>query len=538
MRRNSMMLAALTLSAMSATPAWGAPFTVDSLVVISDGDQFATCTAEDTGGGTLYLNSVVEPWVDVNPTNPANIVAGYQQDRWSNGGARGLVAAASKDGGLTWAQAAIPGVNLCSGGTVANGGDFERSTDPWLSFAPNGDLYFFTLSLDLAPPTNRPGGFGKNALFVNKSTDGGLTWGEPIKIIEDTNPRFLNDKNSITADPADSSFVYAVWDRLKVPLGSIINPENVIGLGFQGPIMFSRTTNGGATWEPARLIFNPGANAQTIGNQIVVLPDGTLVDFFNEIFGFKNPGGDKFVYNVALIRSTDKGATWTKGQAIQVAQMLTKAAFDPDGSGVKDPDVPDSPNHQPENRVRTGDIIPEPAVDPTSGTLYAVWQDSRFSNGGDFSNLAKLADAIAFSQSTDGGFTWSAPIKINKTPTDIPIGNQQAFTPAIHVAADGTVGVTYYDFRNNTPDPTTLPTDYFIVHCHAATSSCTDPASWTEETRITTDSFDMRNAPVARGFFTGDYEGLAAIGNEFRPVFVQAGGTAGTSAAWSVRVGP
>ena len=37
-----------------------------------------------------YLNSEVEPWLDVNPTNVANLVGVWQQDRWSNGGARGL----------------------------------------------------------------------------------------------------------------------------------------------------------------------------------------------------------------------------------------------------------------------------------------------------------------------------------------------------------------------------------------------------------------------------------------------------------------
>jgi hypothetical protein len=316
---------------------------------------------------------------------------------------------------------------------------------------------------------------------------------------------------------------------LKLPVGSIINPENVIGFGFQGPVWLSRTTNGGASWEAARAIFNPGANAQTIGNQIVVLPDGTLVDFFNEIFQFRNPGGDSFVYNVALIHSGDHGVTWTKGQAIRVAQLLSKAAFDPGGFGIRDPDTGEP--------LRTGDIIPEPAVDPTSGTLYAVWQDSRFSNGGDFSNLSLLADAIAFSQSTDGGLTWSPPVKINRTPTSLRIGDQQAFTPAIRVASDGTIGVTYYDFRNNDPNTLALETDYFIVHCHPATSACTDPASWSE-TRITASSFDMRNAPVTRGFFTGDYEGLAAIGTEFRPVFVEAGATPGTSTAVSTRVGP
>jgi Neuraminidase (sialidase) len=160
-------------------------------------------------------------------------------------------------------------------------------------------------------------------------------------------------------------------------------------------------------------------------------------------------------------------------------------------------------------------------MSPGFGNLYAVWQDSRFSNNGDFSNLAKLIDEIAFAKSTDGGFTWSTPVKINLTPTDIPLGNRQAFTPAIRVAADGTIGVTYYDFRNNTSDQTTLPTDLFLIHSH------NEGETW-EETRVTSTSFDMQKAPRARGFFVGDYVGLAAVGGEFKrflPFFVQAGAT-------------
>ena len=130
-----------------------------------------------------------------------------------------------------------------------------------------------------------------------------------------------------------------------------------------------------------------------------MLPDeaGTVVNVFNEILNFKNPGGQTFVFNVALVRSSDKGATWTHGQPIRAAQLLTKAAFDPDQSGVRDPDTGDL--------VRTGDIIPEIAVDrnPTSpgfGNLYVVWQDARFSNNGDFSTPSLLIDEIAFSRST------------------------------------------------------------------------------------------------------------------------------------------
>ena len=66
------------------------------------------------------------------------------------------------------------------------------------------------------------------------------------------------------ADPGDARFVYAVWDRLQSPMGAVINPELVFGLGFKGPAMLARTTDGGQTWEPARKIYEPGANNQTI----------------------------------------------------------------------------------------------------------------------------------------------------------------------------------------------------------------------------------------------------------------------------------
>ena len=120
-------------------------------------------------------------------------------------------------------------------------------------------------------------------------------------------------------------------------------------------------------------------------------------------------------------------------------------------------------------------------------------------------------DKIYFSQSADGGLTWSAPVKINKTPTNIPALDQQAFTATVKVAADGTVGVTYYDFRNNTSAPG-LTTDYWFVHCHGA---CTNPANW-DETHVA-GPFDEEQAAYARGYFVGDYEGLVTIGNVFGP---------------------
>jgi hypothetical protein len=58
-------------------------------------------------------------------------------------------------------------------------------------------------------------------------------------------------------------------------------------------------------------------------------------------------------------------------------------------------------------------------------------------------------------------------------------------------------------------------TDEFIVHSHDG------GATWAEN-RLTPVSFDIEQAPVARGYFLGDYEGLASAGATFMPLFIQA----------------
>src|SRR4051794_26438249 len=92
-------------------------------------------------GGLLYPNAEVEPWVAANPATRRNLVAVWQQDRWSNGGARGLLSAYSLDGGRSWARSTAPPFAHCEGGTAANGGDYERASDPWVSIGPDGSAH-------------------------------------------------------------------------------------------------------------------------------------------------------------------------------------------------------------------------------------------------------------------------------------------------------------------------------------------------------------------------------------------------------------
>ena len=102
-----------------------------------------------------------------------------------------------------------------------------------------------------------------------------------------------------------------------------------------------------------------------------------------------------------------------------------------------------------------------------------MWQDARFSG---FQN-----DSIAFSQSLDGGLTWSDPIKVNPTPTDSRQANSR------HSPHPSTWRTTARSRSPTTTSATTRPratlkTDYFVVHCHPATpTACTNPANWGNE---------------------------------------------------------
>jgi hypothetical protein len=395
------------------------------------------------GGGSngAQPETETEPFIAIDPENPKHLLASYQEDRFEDGGCRDLTAAVSFNGGLTWQESLLPKL------TVANGGPYQRISDPWVAFGPGGRAYFASIGFN---ETSAP-----NGVYVSASDDGGRTWGDPVAVHSGTQD--FDDKEAVAVDNRDDSpykgRVYVAWDS--------------ITSSRQQPVRISYSDDGGQSFQPFVNIDNQGAN---IGIIPLVGPGGILHVVWLSYQG-----------NYAILRasrSTDGGRTWSTPAGI---------------TGVSSYGVEGS---------RTGSGLPSAAIDANTGALYVVWQDGRFT---------PRTDQAVLSSSTDGGQTWSAPVRVSDGPGDSP-----NFTPAVAVTPEGWVGVSYYSMRNN--PSRVLVDEYLAVSKNGGQQFANQ--------RLTATSWDLRFAAAADGFFLGDYTGIAASSKTFYPLWI---GTFGTS---------
>lgn len=444
------------ISGLSPNPDGGDPTDAAAVTACNGGPQ----------SGLVYRNSETEPYIAVNPTNAANMIAAWHQDRWSSGGGQSLGAAFSLDGGESWEQVTIP-FTRCSGGGPRSAGDFERASDPWISFGPDGRAHYMALVFNDSVTAN-----GMASAF---SDDGGQSWSDPVIITasparDPVGVSLFHDKNSFTADPFDPKLVYATWTLFRN--GSFA-------------VLFSRSTDGGQSWKHARTVnnFDPVDPAVLAffrqGTQIVVLPDGTLVNAFFRILVNLRTGQSSL--EQSIFRSSNQGLTWEPRDTV-VSDLFPAGAVDVE-LGVP---------------VRDASQIPDIAVNSETGELYMTWQDSRFNPDGRV--------GVVVARSSDGGDSWSAPVPVNQV-ADPAV---QAFLPSVSVNADGTVGVMFYDFRNDLAGDDPLDTDVHLA--------LFDPdLSFQGEARVTPESFDLRQSVITggRGYFPGDYVGLDTDGSDF-----------------------
>jgi len=454
----------LPASALPASAAGAAPAFRPHPVRVSGPSPFLGCAFGGSPTSVNFPNAEVEPSVATDQRRPDRVVGVWQQDRWNDGGAHGIVAGFSTNGGRTFGNVPWP-VSRCAPGGLP----YDRASDPWVSIGPDGTAYGSALPFDALTP--------RNGVAATTSYDGGRTWRNTTALIADTELAFFNDKNSVTADAVRPGRAYQVWDRLQ------FSPD---GNSFvTGPTFLSDTRDGGRTWGPPRIIVDTPTLQQTIGNVIVADPrTGALYDFYTSIRYTDATATQAVFVRFEVVRSVNGGRTWSAPTII-----------------TNDTSVPDVDPNDPTKALRTGAGLPFPAIDPRTGELYVAYEGTDFTGG--------TVNQIQLVHSTDRGRTWSAPVRVSKVATT------PAFTPSIAVTKDGDVGVTYYDLRTLQPgNTTTLPTSTWL------TVSPRGGTRFGGHERPIAPVFDHLLAPVAGGFFLGDYQGLATVDDRFQALFV------------------
>lgn len=247
------------------------------------------------------------------------------------------------------------------------------------------------------------------------------------------------------------------------------------GLAGGFPIVFARSTDGGASFSAPKPISNKGADGTnaTQGSNIDVAPDGTVYVSYRTFPTSSDP-----TTKLQVVRSTDCGKHFGKPvTAATFAEMPRQA----EGLTFRTP---------------TESWIAADDTDPN--TLYVA-----------FMALAgSPANADVFvARSHDGGFTWGAPVRVNDDTT-----SKHQFWPTIDVS-NGALHVAWYDFRDSgSPgDPAADNDDLNVYYATSNASGFTYPDF--SENILVTDQPHNPNCLMFGGGtvgFHGDYIELAA----------------------------
>lgn len=329
--------------------------------------------------------------VDTN----GNLAAGWNDNR---GGSYKCAYTSSQDGGKTWSANELYNPAGNQGG------------DPVVVADIDGNLYRLCM------------GFGGSqwVFDVSKSSDGGKTWGTWHSVNGYDKPwlaaykgklyiTYMNSGGSIgLLRSIDDGATWLPSKSIGAQQGSCVVTDaqgNVYASWGLSTIQFSKSTDSGDTWSTA---VNLGSGSSIHGSPrsasltgCDVSPDGQNV--------YVSWAGDGSVDNVYVAASSDSGTTW--GTAVKVN----------DDTGGK------------------RNILPWIALD-SKGTVHSIWISDRNGGGETF-----------YSNSTDGGKTWTANTKVSDAPAKAWvnfIGDYNAVT----VLPDGNVGAAWCDNRDGTAD--------------------------------------------------------------------------------------
>jgi hypothetical protein len=329
----------------------------------------------------------------------------------------------------------------------------------------------------------------ESAISVSKSTDGGASWSDPVKAASKSAFGHFLDKDWMVVDPTNPNRVFVTYTDIDFSAEACD--------GFRNAIELVSSSDGGATWTAKPVVIQEFCNASDLVqfSQVVVGPAGEVYVAW-ERFG-TSPSA------TALIRkSTNHGVTF--GATVTVANF---------------PFAGDSLTTLFQGGFRSGADI-SLAVDRSgkkgsNGNLYLTWQDGGGLQEPSFSlfpDTYNFSDVL-ISRSTNGGITWSAPVRVNDNKSRASDASDQ-YQPGVAVDKRGKVAVCFYDRR--------LDPQNFLIDRFCATSTNAG-ATWTN-TRQSAPSWGPWHATDAQihPFYLGDYDGMASDSTNSNAGFVGA----------------
>ncbi len=401
-----------------------------------------------------FTNSTSQHATEVEPDTFASgstFVSAFQVGRFFNGGASDIGFATSTNGGKTFTAGFLPGTTPFSTPT----GIWARTSDASVAFDAKHNVWL-TSFLGLFPNGNTK----EVDVLVSRSTDGGLTWSNPVPVITDGE---FHDKNWTVCDNTPTSPFFG---------NCYTESDNV---GKDDLIQMSTSPDGGQTWGAAQ----PTANHDHgIGGQPLVQPSGAVIV---PIVGFSGPN-----FFIVSFISTDGGVSWSK------TNIVAKVAF-----------------RHPAGGIRAGIPLPSAEID-ASGKVYVVWSDCVFEPG-------CTASDLVLSTSTNG-INWSA---VTRIPLDPISSGVDHFVPGLAVdksTSDGSAHlvVTFYFYPVANCTASTCQLDVGF------STSADGGASWTSNTQIAGPMTLSWLPNTTLGRMVADYLSTSFVGSPAFPAFAVA----------------
>src|SRR6201998_1997554 len=260
-----------------------------------------------------------EPAIAVNPTNPQQVVAVFQDNAH---------AAYSQDAGQRWQVEDTSPKN------------YKVSGDVSVAFDNQGHAFVCYIAFDKLGTFNYwAHGATRNGIFLRRSLDGGKTW-EPDHIPVAEQPTAagipFEDKPYIVADNTKGKYagnLYVGWTRWRIA---------------DSQMVLARSTDDGKTWsQPIEIDAHPGLprddNGAAEGFDGVVGPDGRLYAIWSQDNA------------IMLTTSRDGGKTFSHARAVIHTAPLMFAI----------------------QTLERANGFPQIAIDPKSKHLYVTWSDYR-----------------------------------------------------------------------------------------------------------------------------------------------------------------